>query len=110
LSCIDSDIEDALNHEFISLRSVAAPLCNDCNQCSIKEWCRGGYLPTRYGKGNGFMNPSIYCEDIKNIFFRLSKWLVDTGNIMDINKQEIIKKVEILKKTRIYETNDRPLH
>src|SRR5207253_4748616 len=33
-------------------------LCETCRKCSLLHACGGGYLPHRYGKGNGCLNPS----------------------------------------------------
>lgn len=110
LSCKDADIQDALNHNYLLLRSQGAPLCNECNQCSIKDWCRGGYLPTRYGNGNGFDNPSIYCGEIKNIFIHLSQWLISTGRFSNEDRNGIIRKVEILNNNGFKEIDDKSLH
>jgi uncharacterized protein len=40
-------------------------LCETCRSCSFLKACGGGYLPHRFGRGNGFLNPSIYCDDLK---------------------------------------------
>ena len=29
--------------------------------------CGGGYLPHRYGAGNGYRNPTIYCADYRKL-------------------------------------------
>ena len=42
-------------------------LCNTCQECSVVDYCGGGYLPTRYSSSNGFQNPSIYCRDLEKL-------------------------------------------
>lgn len=110
LSCTQADIEDALNHEYMSLRAQGAPLCDECSRCSISNWCRGGYLPTRYSRGNGFNNPSIYCEDIKRIFTHLGYWVAKSRSIPDDSQRDIIGKIEELKINRSGELNGRSFH
>ncbi len=110
LSCRDADIQDALNHNYLLLRSQGAKLCNECNQCPIKDWCHGGYLPTRYGKGNGFNNPSIYCGDIKSIFIHFSQWLISKGNFPDNDRKRIIRKVKVLDNKFFEKIDDKSLY
>jgi uncharacterized protein len=39
-----------------------------CQQCEYKSACGGGFLPTRWSRENRYDNPSVYCEDIKELF------------------------------------------
>ncbi|MFC1478670.1 radical SAM protein [Candidatus Margulisiibacteriota bacterium] len=43
-----------------------------CCNCEFACICKGGSLPFRYSRENGYNNPSYYCEDIKKIllYFR----------------------------------------
>jgi len=43
-------------------------LSEKCQECEYKKACGGGFLPTRWSKENRYNNPSVYCEDIKEIF------------------------------------------
>lgn len=43
-------------------------LCDTCQKCPEVDNCGGGYLPHRFGKGNGFLNPSVYCADLQYLF------------------------------------------
>ncbi len=42
-------------------------LCTTCQQCNKRNVCGGGYLPHRYSKVNGFNNPSVYCNVLKEM-------------------------------------------
>ena len=53
----------------------AAELPDDCKSCSIKNWCSGGYFPTRYSLERGYNNASYYCSDLKVLFKHISKWI-----------------------------------
>lgn len=61
-------IEEALEHPYIRMRANGPQLPADCTGCSIAPWCSGGYYPSRYGRGRGFDNPTIYCNDMKVLF------------------------------------------
>jgi uncharacterized protein len=39
-----------------------------CKDCKFMHACGGGYLPHRYSRKNGYDNPSIYCDDLLQIF------------------------------------------
>jgi uncharacterized protein len=43
------------------------PLSEICQECTLVTVCNGGYIPHRYSRENGFNNPSVYCEDLKQI-------------------------------------------
>lgn len=77
MSVHSHSIQDALDHRFIQLRTGGNGLCAECSACPIATWCAGGYFPTRYGRGRGFSNPSVYCADLKSLFGHLGGWLAD---------------------------------
>lgn len=61
--------DDALEHPAIASRLIGAEaLCETCRFCSELGNCGGGYIPHRFQNSNGFLNPSIYCEDLKYLF------------------------------------------
>ena len=82
-------IAEALEHEFIALRSGGSKLCDECSACPISSWCAGGYFPTRYGRGHGFDNPSVYCEDLKRLFAHLGGWLAAQDAIDEASRLRI---------------------
>jgi len=58
--------DDALQHPAIRSRLMgSAVLCETCQKCPELEVCGGGYIPHRFREANGFLNPSIYCEDLQ---------------------------------------------
>lgn len=64
--------DEALAEPAIYSRmSGFAALCHTCRSCDYLENCGGGYLPHRYSAGNGFLNPSIYCADLKSLFLHI---------------------------------------
>lgn len=60
-----NDIDDVYQKPAIASRLIGyQPLCKKCTSCEFLNCCGGGYLPHRYGNGRGFLNESVYCEDI----------------------------------------------
>lgn len=65
---------DALDHPAIFSRmSGFNSLCNQCRECEYLNNCGGGYIPHRYSKENGFINPTIYCNDLKYLFSKMKQ-------------------------------------
>jgi len=61
--------DQALQHPAIMSRLMgSAVLCQTCRDCPELKNCGGGYIPHRFRETNGFLNPSIYCEDLKFLF------------------------------------------
>lgn len=68
---------DALSHPaFYSRMAAFDALCDTCANCEHLAHCGGGYIPHRYSRQNGFLNPSVYCEDLKYLFSHMLKTLV----------------------------------
>ena len=66
LNIFKNSLDDALAHPAVHSRMLGfKALCATCQSCSEVNYCGGGYLPHRYGRGNGFVNPSTYCDDLK---------------------------------------------
>lgn len=56
---------------WIQVARSSATLCEKCRGCKFSMSCGGGFLPNRWSKENGFLNPSSYCSDI----FRLYEYI-----------------------------------
>jgi uncharacterized protein len=39
-------------------------LAPDCRECPVHRVCGGGHYVHRYREGSGFLNPSVYCDDL----------------------------------------------
>lgn len=66
LNVARDSVDEAYLHPGVYSRMLGyAALCETCQSCSELKFCGGGYLPHRYGNGNGFLNPSVYCDDLK---------------------------------------------
>ena len=44
-----------------------AGLSATCRHCPVVTSCGGGLYAHRYRSGSGFLNPSVYCADLKKI-------------------------------------------
>jgi uncharacterized protein len=47
---------------------AASNLCATCKACEYQVACGGGFLPHRWSNARGYDNPSVYCDDLKDIF------------------------------------------
>jgi uncharacterized protein len=69
--------DTALTHPAIIARQLGvAGLSPVCKECTLHQLCGGGMYAHRYRAGAGFLNPSVYCNDltylIGNIYRRVS--------------------------------------
>jgi uncharacterized protein len=56
----------ALDHPGVVARQIGVrALSAQCRACPIVGVCGGGHYAHRYVPGQGFQNPSVYCEDMK---------------------------------------------
>lgn len=58
-------LDDVLTHPGVIARQIGldglAPECRACREVSV---CGGGLYPHRYLAGSGFLNRSVYCQDM----------------------------------------------
>ena len=50
-------------------RSVArqlgvSALSAECRACPVMDICGGGLYPHRFREGEGYRNPSVYCQEL----------------------------------------------
>jgi uncharacterized protein len=64
----DDSLDAALRHPGILARQLGVEaLCEQCRRCPVHRVCGAGYYPHRYRRGRGFLNPSVYCHDLKHL-------------------------------------------
>ncbi len=57
-----------LDHPTTVARQIGvAALAPECRACSVMRICGGGLYPHRYRSGEGFRNPSVYCDDLMRL-------------------------------------------
>jgi uncharacterized protein len=72
----------ALSHPAIFSRmSGFDALCKACRDCEHLQNCGGGYIPHRFSIENGFINPSVYCDDLKFLFSHIQRALFDNSEL-----------------------------
>lgn len=67
-------LDDVADHVLIrTFQDRWSSLCSTCRACPWVQVCGGGYYPHRYLKGEGFVRPSVYCEDIQYLLSHMSR-------------------------------------
>jgi uncharacterized protein len=65
LNVRDHPFDAALRHPQVAARQLGlGALADACRRCDVVDVCGGGYFPHRFRRGEGFRNPSVYCEDL----------------------------------------------
>jgi uncharacterized protein len=59
--------EAAASADVASRQGGLAALCRTCRECPVVQACGGGLYAHRYSSENGFDNPSVYCDDLKEL-------------------------------------------
>jgi uncharacterized protein len=68
LNVHDDALDQALLHPGIVARQRGlAALCGTCLSCPVRQICGGGVYSHRYRPGSGFLNPSVYCADLRRL-------------------------------------------
>jgi len=76
-----NEIADIFLEENINLYyNSHQHLCTTCQQCNKRHVCGGGYLPHRYSKVNGFNNPSVYCNVLKEMIAMVENDMEQTAS------------------------------
>lgn len=96
LNVHEHTITQALGHEFIAARSPERQLPTECRTCPIQSWCRGGYYPTRFGRGRGFDNPSIYCSSLMQLFTHFGLACLEHPDVPLLSRQRIKSQLQRL--------------
>lgn len=68
LTIFDNDLDDVSRQPAVAVRQLEEnELCSTCRACRFKQACGGGYIPHRYKRGTGYLNPSVYCRDLQKL-------------------------------------------
>lgn len=66
MNVANQSFDEAAQHPAIYSRMIGfEALCTTCRSCSFLRQCGGGYIPNRFSKKAGFLNPSVYCSDLQ---------------------------------------------
>lgn len=78
INVFNNFLSDAFNTKLVKLYFEShLNLPSICQNCDLRKICGGGYIVHRYSKENNFNNPSIYCNDLKAIIYRIQKEIKD---------------------------------
>lgn len=65
-------VDEAAAHPAVASRQAGIEaLCQTCRDCELVRACGGGLYTHRYKASNGFDNPSVYCDDLKELIPRV---------------------------------------
>jgi uncharacterized protein len=68
LNVFAHSVDEAAAHPAVASRQAGiAALGQACRDCDLVQACGGGLYTHRYKAGSGFANPSVYCEDLKEL-------------------------------------------
>lgn len=69
MDVFSNSFDEAFSHPAIYSRMAGFnTLAKNCLDCKYLKNCGGGYVPHRYSNENGFINPSVYCNDLMSLF------------------------------------------
>jgi uncharacterized protein len=69
---------------FREIEETTNELPNGCTDCRWRRVCRGGDFENRFSAGNGFDNPSVYCDAYKVMYADVCEELVRNGYPVDL--------------------------
>ncbi|WP_244876306.1 FxsB family cyclophane-forming radical SAM/SPASM peptide maturase [Winogradskya consettensis] len=76
LNVLTDSFDAALRHPGIVARQIGVEaLAETCQQCPIHRVCGGGHYAHRFRPGEGFRNPTVYCEDMRLLIGHISRRL-----------------------------------
>lgn len=59
----------------------------ECEGCCWKKICQGGPAVSRFGKDKTFNHPSIYCDTFKEMYKKITSYMISQGASIDEIKQ-----------------------
>lgn len=98
-----NEFDEVLQDDLIVEYNLSSEnLCDQCNNCPVKEICGGWYVPTRYGKVNGFKNPSVFCPDAMKLIVHIQNAVVDemskaSPDPIEVDKLDYLEAVNYLR-------------
>lgn len=86
LDVMSGSFDDALDHPTTVARQIGVnALSRKCLACPVVEICGGGLYPHRFREGEGFRNPSVYCEDLLQLINHVrDRVLGDLSRLIDL--------------------------
>lgn len=86
-SSIAEIIQDPLFQEFEYFRKTPA---SACSTCCWRDICGSGQPVHRYATGNGFDNPSVYCQGLDKFYTHVLRYLALHGEPLETIGAELV--------------------
>lgn len=85
LHVITDAFDAALDHPTTVARQISVDALSPiCQACPIVRTCGGGLYPHRYREGEGFHNPSVYCDDIKQLVSHVKNRVITDVSLLGV--------------------------
>lgn len=67
------ELDRVFDDAGVAARQLGAQaLSSTCRACPVRPVCGGGHYAHRYRPGAGFLNPSVYCDDMRRLIDHVS--------------------------------------
>jgi uncharacterized protein len=88
LDVISGSFDEALDHPTTVARQIGVDaLSQQCLDCEVLEICGGGLYPHRFRDGDGFRNPSVYCQDLRKVITHVRDRVVADLYVLSSNEK-----------------------
>jgi uncharacterized protein len=86
LNVMSGSFDEALDHPTTVARQIGAEaLSAQCRACAVMDICGGGLYPHRFREGEGFRNPSVYCQDLLKLITHVrDRVMADLAQLVDL--------------------------
>jgi uncharacterized protein len=87
LDVMSGSFDEALDHPTTVARQIGVDaLSPQCLDCDVMEICGGGLYPHRFRDGDGFSNPSVYCQDLYKVITHVRDRVVADLSLLSLVK------------------------
>lgn len=89
LDVLNHSFDAALDHPGVVARQLGlSGLSEQCRTCSLVRICGGGNYVHRFRRGNGFLNPSVYCQDLERVIRHVAHRLREAAILVKASSAE----------------------
>jgi uncharacterized protein len=85
LDVMSGSFDDALDHPTTVARQLGvSALSAECRACPVMDICGGGLYPHRFREGEGYRNPSVYCQELLQLITHVRDRVVADLSLFDV--------------------------
>jgi uncharacterized protein len=86
LDVMSDGFDGALDHPTTVARQIGLEALSDtCKKCPVMKVCGGGLYPHRFKAGKGYRNPSVYCDELRQVIDHVkSRVLSDLSRLVNL--------------------------